>query len=204
VVNGDVNFAEGGRVVGDLVVLGGEVRGGGPASVSGTLTVYAEALAYAERDGIIVLRTRPAGDGDPGAAFLWGRSRFMIRTSGTYNRVEGLPVLFGPLLEGGEADPWRVEVMALWRSESGLTLDGDEMGYLFRGEKRLGARPTLVLGGSYHSRITPLAHPGLTELESSLSTFFLHKDFRDYVDREGWSATLGLDLERTPLSLRLV
>ncbi|HSR40562.1 MAG TPA: hypothetical protein VLL48_00280, partial [Longimicrobiales bacterium] len=59
-------------------------------------------------------------------------------------------------------------------------------------------------GGSYHSLVSPLPSPGMSELESSLSTFFLHKDFRDYWEHEGWSASLGLDLDPIPLQLRLV
>lgn len=202
VVNGDVEFGEGGRVEGDVVVVGGDVLRSFPGAVTGTLTVYDQPLAYAEREGRISYRERRRREGE-GASFLWGRSRFMLRTGGTYNRVEGLPVLFGPVVEGGSANPWRVEVMGLWRSESGLALDEDEMGYLIRGEQRIGAEPTVVLGGSYHSLITPLASAGLSDLESSLSTFFLHKDFRDYWEREGWSASLGLELDPTPLSLRL-
>lgn len=203
VVNGDVDFGDDGRVEGDVVVVGGEARQRTSASVGGTLTIYEEGLAYAEREGRITLRRRPGIGQERGAGIFWGRARFMVRTWGTYNRVEGLPVLFGPVLEGGSADPWRAEVMALWRSESGLTLDEDEMGYLIRGEKRVGARPTWVLGGSYHSLVTPLGPVGLSDLESSLATFFFHKDFRDYVDARGWSLSLGLDLDPWPLSLRL-
>jgi hypothetical protein len=200
IVNGDVEFGEGGRVEGDVTVVGGRVVGGFPSSVGGTMTVYQQSLAFAERDGRISFR---GGDDDDerGAALLWGRSRFMIRSSGTYNRVEGLPVLFGPIVEGGSANPWRVDVMGLWRSESGLTLDDEEMGYLFRAQKRIGADPTLILGASYHSLIWPVASEGLSDLESSLSTFLFHRDYRDYVERTGWSASVGLQMD--PITVRL-
>lgn len=200
VVNADVEFGESGRVEGDLIVVGGRVFRSFPGSVTGAVTVYEQPLAFAEHEGAISFRGAP-GREERGATFLWGRSRFMVRTAGTYNRVEGLPVLFGPIVEGGSADPWRVDVMGLWRSESGLTLDADQMGYLFRAEKRIGASPTVILGGTYHSLIAPLATAGLTELESSLSTFFFHKDFRDYMERKGWSGTVGLGMP--PLTLRL-
>jgi len=200
VVNGDVEFGEAGRVEGDVTIVGGRVVERFPSSVAGTLRVYEQSLAFAERDGRISFRGGE-DDEERGAAFLWGRSRFMIRSSGTFNRVEGLPVLFGPIVEGGSANPWRVDVMGLWRSESGLTLDADEMGYLFRAQKRIGAEPTLLLGGSYHSLISPLASEGVTDLESSLSTFLFHKDYRDYVERTGWSASVGLQM--SPITVRL-
>ena len=200
VVNGDLEFGESGRVEGDVTVVGGRIVQSFPSSLAGTLTIYEQSLAFADRDGQISYRGRDEAE-ERGAAFLWGRSRFMVRSSGTYNRVEGLPVLFGPVVEGGSADPWRVDVMGLWRSESGLTLDADEMGYLFRAQKRIGAQPTLTLGGSYHSQISALAAAGLTDLESSLATFLFHKDYRDYLERTGWSASVGLSME--PVTFRL-
>ena len=200
VVNGDVTFGDGGRVDGDVTIVGGQIVERFPSSVGGTVAVYEQSLAFAERDGQISFRGGEA-DEERGAAFLWGRSRFMIRSSGTYNRVEGLPVLFGPIVEGGSANPWRVDVMGLWRSESGLTLNDDEMGYLFRAQKRIGADPTVILGGSYHSLISPVASEGISDLESSLSTFLFHKDYRDYLERTGWSAWIGIEMD--PITVRL-
>ncbi len=111
VVNGDVRFTESGRVDGDVLVVGGDVLDALTGSVTGTTVVYSERLRYSERQGRISYREpRPLGDG---GGFFLGRSRFTLRSAGSYNRVEGLPVLFGPVIDSRGPNTTRIEAMGL-------------------------------------------------------------------------------------------
>lgn len=199
VVNGDLQFLPGARVTGDVLVVGGAVFTPDDASIGGTLVEYEEGLRYTERGGRVQIRPELAREG--GFLRLGRGVRVTVRTAGAYNRVEGLPVLFGPQVTTSGPHPLRVEALGLWRTESGLALDSDELGYLLRAEQRFGSVPRAALGATLHSRIDPISGWGITGLESSLSTFFLHKDYRDHFEREGWSAFLRLDSPRFPLAL---
>lgn len=187
VVNGDVVFAESGRVTGDLVVIGGDAEGADAGSVGGTLVVYHESLPYRRRGDRIEIsepreRRRPLR-----TDFGPGNAHFTIRAGTSYNRVEGLPVVFGPIVQTQGEHPFRVEVLGVWRTESGLSIDEGELGYRLRAEQRFGWAPRLAVGATLHSEVRPMEAGGLSDLETSLSTFFLHKDYRDHVEREGWS-----------------
>ncbi len=187
VVNGDLQVVEGGLITGDVMVIAGEVVAE-PGAVGGQLTVYDEPLSYGRRGERITYRERPwAGWGGRERR---GNAYISVRTGGNYNRVEGLPVLFGPVLRSDGEDFFRADVLGVWRSESGLRLDADEMGYFIRAEQHLGPGGRVSVGGTAHSLITPIEDGGLSDTEASLATFFLRRDYRDYYEREGFSAFL--------------
>jgi len=187
VVNGDLQVAAGGLITGDVMVIGGEVLAE-PDGVGGQLTVYDEPLSYGSRGERISYRERPwAGWGGRDHR---GRAYVSVRSDGNYNRVEGLPVLFGPVFRSMGDDFFRADVMGIWRSESGFRLDTDEMGYFIRAEQHLGPDGRVSVGGTVHSLVTPIEDGGLSDTEASLATFLLHRDYRDYVEREGFSAFL--------------
>lgn len=187
VVNGDLQVAPGGRITGDVMVIAGKAVAE-PGAIGGQLTVYDEPLSYGRRGERISYRERPwAGWGGRGHR---GTSYVSVRSGGNYNRVEGLPVLFGPVIRSRGQDFFRADILGLWRSQSGLHLDTDEMGYLVRAEQHFGPGGRLSVGGTAHSLVTPIEDGGLTETEASLATFLLHRDYRDYYEREGFSAFL--------------
>lgn len=200
ILNGNLVLSGGGTITGDLTVVGGRVVDGEEGTVGGATSAYRQGMAVTERDGRIVRRAfgarRPAG-------FRIGRSRLTVRSGGSYNRIEGLPVLFGPTLDTGGDHPFRAEALGLWRTESGFELDDDELGYRLSGEKQFGDRVHVGLGGSLYREVTPISEWGLTSLESSLSTFLFHKDYRDYYSREGWSLSARVEPTPLPLSLTL-
>jgi len=188
VVNGDLQVLPGGRIQGDATVIGGEVTAGADA-VGGQLTVYSERLSLRTRRGRIYR-------GEGGSWGTWreryhsGNAYISVRSGGNYNRVEGLPVMFGPVFRS-EGDAFlRADFLAIWRSDSGLRLDTDEMGYFLRGEQHLGAWGRFSLGATAHSIIVPMEEGGLTDTEASLATLVLGRDYRDYYEREGFSAFL--------------
>lgn len=181
-VGGDVVLEAGGAVTGSITVVGGEVRMADDATVGGTITAYgtpttpwrrADRDRWRDRD-----RTRRDG----------GHSRLTVRAGTSYNRVEGLPVLFGPVVETAGPNPLRVEALAIWRTESGASLATDRMGYRVLAEQFMGGGRTVSAGGTVYSIVDPMDRWQISDLEASLAAVLFHHDYRDHFDRTGWSA----------------
>src|SRR5690606_31195033 len=64
-----------------------------------------------------------------------------------------------------------------------------------------GGRGELRVGATAHSLGNPIEDWQVTDLESGLSTFFFHRDFRDHFERTGVSGFVTWSSERTPFSL---
>ena len=178
-VNGDVVLEPGASVTGDITVIGGEVLKDDAAEVGGTITAYAMSSWGRDDDVDRDSRWRPPEDR--------GHARLTLRFGASYNRVEGLPVMFGPSLETPGANPLRLEALAIWRSQSGASLDSDRMGYRLRVEQFLGGYRQFSVGGSAYSEIGPLDRWQISDLEASLAAVLFHRDYRDHWEREGWS-----------------
>lgn len=200
VINADLRLDAGARITGDVTVVGGRVVGVEAGMVSGSVTVFETQLSYTFRgDGIaFVERGRRDGVSSP---LGFGRSRITVRAGRNYNRVEGLPVIFGPILETDARNPLRLEALGIWRTESGLNLQADDLGYQVKLEQAIGGRDEVAVGMTARSEILPLESWGLSDLEASLATFLLHRDFRDYVQEDGWSAYLQWRPRRFPFTL---
>lgn len=204
-VDGDVVVEPEGVITGSITVIGGEVRMGEDARVGGTITAYGSSSRYAargrdrdrDRD-----RDRPERDpdwewGDDEDDDWWdrrrrdrwdrGHSRLTLRAGSSYNRVEGLPVMFGPVIQTAGANPLRLEALGIWRTESG-SLDTDRMGYQVKAEQFLGGDRRWGIGASVFSVVDPLDRWQISDLEASLAAVLFHNDYRDYYDRTGWSA----------------
>lgn len=198
VVNGDLILEDEAAIVGNVTVVGGRVSGN-RAAIEGDLIVYEESLRYVYRGERIegVRRRRPRED----AYRPWGRVRFGVRAGTNYNRIEGLPVMFGPIVESGGRNPFRLDAFGVWRTDEGFDFSEEDLGYRFRAEQSFGRSRVFSLGGTIHSTIEPVERWGLSDLESSLTTLFFHKDFRDYFEQTGWSAFATFRAPRTPLRL---
>ncbi len=198
VVNGDLEVLPGGRISGDLIVIGGTVVAGADA-VGGQVAVYSEGLRVRSRKGRI--------SRDEGPWTEWrerhhrGNAYISVRNEGSYNRVEGLPVMIGPVFRSEGEDFLRADVMAIWRSDSGVRLDSDELGYFIRAEQHLGPGGRYSVGATVHSMVVPIEEGGLTDTEASLATFLLGRDYRDYYEREGFSAFLRFHDEEAGVRL---
>ncbi|MBI4544064.1 MAG: BamA/TamA family outer membrane protein [Gemmatimonadetes bacterium] len=194
VINGNVQLESGAEITGDLLVVGGGARGLENAAVGGTVSIFGEPLRFRLQDGSIVAQDpRPGEPGiSAGRDFTFGRTDFTVIARRGYNRVEGLPVTFGPRLTLGGSNPTRLEALLIYRTVAGLRLDSDELGYTLRGEQFLGGRRAARLGLILHSETLPIEDWGLSDRENSLATFLLHRDYRDHYQRVGWSAYLRL------------
>jgi hypothetical protein len=132
-----------------------------------------------------------------------GRADFIVATGQSYNRVEGLPITFGPLLETSGSNPLRLRAMGILRTESGPELGPERWGFDLRAEQFLGGRRQLRVGVSAFRRIDPIEDWHLNKLENGLATFFLHRDFRDHFDRQGLSAFITATPRHSPLQATL-
>ncbi|NIP78937.1 MAG: hypothetical protein GWM90_06950, partial [Gemmatimonadetes bacterium] len=182
-LDGDVVLEPGGEVTGSVIVVGGEVRLADDARVGGTITAYGEQWSRWGEDE----RDR---DRDDWPLSRWsdrGHSELTVRIGASYNRVEGLPIMFGPVVQTAGSNPLRLEALAIWRSESGA-LDSDRMGYRARAEQFLGGHRRLSVGASVYSVVDPMDRWRISDLEASLAAALFHDDYRDHYDRTGWSA----------------
>jgi hypothetical protein len=197
VLNGDITLREGSRIDGDLTVVGGLVIGLDRGDVGGLITTYATVFRYRRtEDGIEFLgsgREReavPSGHRIALPSWELGESEIFIEAR-AYNRVEGLPIVFGPRITTGGRNPLRLEAFLIWRTEGGFDLERKDIGWELRLRQWLGGRHSFYLEGAYWSVNKPIEDWKLTNLENSLTFFFFRRDYRDYYEREGWYARAG-------------
>lgn len=190
VLNGDLALLPGGRIAGTATVVGGAFSGD-PSAVEAGLTVYREALRFRrEEDRIVAVEPERPGLISAGRPTWFGRTDLMVTVDGSYNRVEGLPITFGPRIELGHSNPTVLDARMIYRTRSGLRMHPDDFGHVLRLEQYLGGHRALLFGVQKHHTIDPIERGWLTDTENSLSTFILHRDYRDHYTRRGWSAYL--------------
>lgn len=205
VINGDVELLPGATIDGDLTVVGGEITGLEAARVGGQAVAYSERLHYAHSGDRIVRREghvrigRGRDDDDrPGRA---GRGSFRITTGKSYNRVEGLPILFGPSIQTAGSNPFRLSAFAIYRTESGPFLRTERWGHDVTAEQFLGGHRSFRVGAGVYSVVSPIEAWHVSDTENALSTLLFHRDFRDYYQRKGWRAFAALEPRGAPVSL---
>jgi len=215
VINGDLLFDQGGgaEVTGDVIVVGGTVNDTAKARIGGEVRQYREPLLYRlhkEGDEIVYAPNLRRRLWNPGAHVSWGtadsRSSLTIATGGTFNRVEGLPVVFGPLVDWKLEQNFRLRVDALgvFRSAGDLSDKRSDLGYMFRSELRAGDVRPVGLGLRAFDVVSPVEDLGLHNAEIGWSAFVFGRDYRDYYLNKGWAARVFAQPERqVSLSLEL-
>jgi hypothetical protein len=206
VVNGDVEFQEGAVVGGDVLVVGGSIEGADRARVGGEIRAYRDPLRYRrEGDAIVYAPRRGPGDGE----WAWtrrvswsgrgSRTGFLVAAGGTYNRFEGLPIIFGPgadLRLAGDAR-LQVETRAIFRTGGDLSFNTGDFGHSIKSELVLGGRESnLGLGGRLYDVVASVEPWPLRDFEVGWSAFLLHRDYRDYYRRHGGSLYATLRITR--------
>jgi len=200
VINGDVLLEPGAEITGNLIVVGGTVDGSAEARIGGELRQYREPLLYrlrGEGDEIAYApNLRRRASWNPGARVSWGtgdtRSTLTIATGGTFNRVEGLPIVFGPLFDWRLHDNLRARLDALgvFRSAGDLSDKRSDLGYMVRTELRSGDIRQVGVGFRAYDVVTPVEDWGLRNAEVGWSAFVFARDYRDYFLNKGWAARL--------------
>ena len=191
-INADVELRPGARVGGDVLVVGGRLEGREHATVGGTVAAYRQTVLVREDGEQLALADEPLVD-------RWwerwrtrhARSRSAIRLSGggTYNRVEGLPVHFGPVLR--QRTPWgrvNAEVLGIYRSARDFRWDSENIGHDVRLEVTTDGTRGVGIGVHGFDVVAPVEDWKLTNGENGFASFFLHRDFRDHYGRHGGMA----------------
>ena len=213
VINGDLLFDTGAEVTGDVIVVGGTVDDTAKARIAGEVRQYREPLLYRlrrEGDELVYAPNLRRRLFNPGAHVSWGnadsRSSLTIATGGTFNRIEGLPIVFGPLFD------WklqrnlrmRVDALGVFRSAGDLSDKRSDLGYMFRGELRSGDIRPVGVGMRAFDVVSPVEDWGLHSAEIGWSAFLFGRDYRDYFLNKGWAARAFVQPERQiALSLEL-
>lgn len=207
VINGDVTLAPGARIDGALVVTGGEVRGADSASVGGALKLYRPVMMYRlEGDRVVAVRDDSRSIANWFRRWKRRHERSMSRIKlkgGTYNRVEGLPVLVGPSIRSNNAlGPLHLEALGIYRSADGFAWKGENLGYTTNAEMQFGYGHGIAVGFEAFDVVQAAEPWQLRDSEIGLASFFLRRDYRDYYNRRGWRGYLSLR-QGSSLSLTL-
>ena len=207
VLNGNAVLDSTAKSTGDLLVIGGRVTGPRDA-VAGAMRVYDEPLPY-----------RVVGDTLVHAPDLWRRLRLSARytfarsetrsslvlaTGGTYNRVEGLPIVAGPSVDVALGGGVRLRAGAVGVLRTARSISGEccDLGYNARVELRLGDRRALALMLRAFDLVAPVEDWGLHANEVGWEAFLVRRDYRDYYRNSGVAARLSWQAE-APLSFGL-
>jgi hypothetical protein len=232
VLNGALTLQAGARVGGRVVVVGGGVQQAPGSRVSGEIATFADPAAYCQMgvridvsaDGCRTPRTAAASSARVGtvdedgaaadsvvleeAGVDAGAGRrdtvgWVIAAGRSYNRVEGLTLGLGGRYRRGGTNPTRLRAVIITRSEEGPQLGPERWGYDLRGEQFVGGTQRVRLGARAFSVIDPIEDWHLTDVENSLAALFLHSDFRDHYERQGWSAFAGWGRDGGPVRATL-
>ncbi len=192
VANGTLYLMPGASIQGDILVVGGRLIRSEQVEHFGRERVYWDAAPVIRTtEGWLALRERRRSLTELATAstsFQVGRVRttLSLGTGGTYNRVEGLPLLFGPSFElrPSPRTYTRIDLRGILRT-AGSGENRSDFGYVARLDFRVQGWPEYGVTGKLYSQIDPIEDQPLSSSESGWSAFLLQRDYRDFFEREG-------------------
>ncbi|HYK11888.1 MAG TPA: BamA/TamA family outer membrane protein [Gemmatimonadales bacterium] len=203
VINGDLVLKPGAVVTGTVLVVGGELSGSDSSRVEGKARVFYEALGFRMKgDSLQYSPNLRRRYGQLAAEYVFNtpetRSALTIATGGTYDRVEGLPLVFGPVFDW-QVDPrdhLHVDAMGVFRTAGDLSGAGSDLGYRLRGEMRTGRYRPVAFAFSAFNVVSPVEDWSLSGSEVGWSAFLFRRDYRDYYADQGLSLKVSVQPER--------
>jgi hypothetical protein len=196
VANGTLHLLPGAEVDGDILVVGGRLIRSPGARHAGQERVFWDAApVLRDTDGSLLVRERRRPLRELATArtsFQTGKVRttLLLATDGTYNRVEGLPIVFGPLFElrPTPRSALRLDLRGILRT-AGEGNGISDFGYHARAEYRTA---TFGVAGRLYSEVEPIEDHPLSPSESGWSAFLLQRDYRDYFEQRGGGGLVWL------------
>ena len=193
VANGTLYLLPGAAVEGEILVVGGRLLRSEQVNHVGAERVYWDAAPVVRNsDGLLAVRERRRPLGDIATArttFQAGKIRttLSLTTGGSYNRIEGLPVMFGPLFEFRPSSRTyaRIDLRGILRTAGEDTDLRSDFGYVVRADLRFEGSTEFGVGGRLYSEVEAIEDQPLSASESGWSAFLLQRDYRDYYEREG-------------------
>lgn len=199
-LNSDVILRPSARIDGDLIVVGGEVAGRDVAQIGGEIRIYRDRLFYHQAGDEIVAEQDTLGTEEEPWWRRWEHrrsqrswSKLQIASAGAYNRVEGLPINLGPQINIQR--PWgstRLDAYAIVRTGSSFSGSNGDVGNNVRGELQLGRLEGIALGGRLFNVVEAVEPWQMSDLEVGLASFLARRDYRDYFQRHGASASASI------------
>lgn len=196
-LNGSVSLAETGHVNGSLTVIGGAFESSERPSVGGEIRVWAARLRYRESGDSLIADV----DREPFAPWsgwrrnehIGPRSELFLTSAHTYNRVEGLPLYFGPRYRNGVGDTrFNVELLGVFRTADRLQWERQNLGHRALLEVQQGATSGVRVGGRLFDEVDAVEQWQLNDTEVGLSSFLFTRDYRDYWLRHGAAGYVSL------------
>jgi len=192
VINGDVRLDSTAFVRGSVVVAGGVVVGRTRGRVEGDIQAWRSALAYREADGRMIadeettLFSRYTLWRDRDKA---GFRDVLVSSAHTYNRVEGLAILAGPRLRLSRgASRATFEALGIFRTGDRIAWERENLGHRLLAEFREGTDAKYVAFGARHDdEIEAVEKWTLSDAETGLTSLLFARDYRDYWNRIGGS-----------------
>jgi hypothetical protein len=193
VINGDLLIDSGGVVTGDVLVAGGGMTIAPGGVHDGESRIYWDAApVFRETDGTLAPRERRRPIGELATAqrtFGIGKVRttLTLTTGQTYNRIEGLPLVFGPAFDYRPSRTvfMRLDARGILRTAGNESPFRSDFGYSVRGDIRFHAPRGFGIGGRLYSEIRGIEEHTLPKDEIGWAAFLLQRDNRDYFDAKG-------------------
>lgn len=193
VINGDLQILAGGLVRGEVLVAGGRMIVMEGGRHDGQARIYWDAAAVSRQsDGQLALRDRRRPISElPTAERTFGdgriRTTLRLTTTQTYNRIEGLGIVFGPAFE------WRpsrelaatLDLRGILRTAPDDSPFRRDLGWLIRTDLRFLGADRFGLGARTYSVIAGIEEHTLPRDEVGWNAFLLQRDNRDYFSSEG-------------------
>lgn len=208
VINGDVRLDSSAVVRGAVRVVGGVVVGRTRGQVDGEMQAWRSKLSYREADGVLT------ADEDASIFSQYAQWRLgalpdlrdvLVTSAHTYNRVEGLAILAGPRLRFTRgASRTSLEAFGIFRTGDRLALERENFGHRLRAEFREGSEARYLAFGAEHiDEVSAVESWTVSGAETGLTSLLFGRDYRDYWNREGGSlfARMG-GANRSVLTLR--
>jgi hypothetical protein len=193
VINGDLVILPGGAVRGDVLVAGGRFTVEPGGIHDGEQRVFWDAAAVQRQsDGLLTLRERRRPIGELASAvktYQTGDVRTTLRltTTQTYNRIEGLGLVFGPAFEWRASDALiaSLDLRGILRTAPDPSPFRRDLGWLIRTDWRFHGSRGFGFGARTYSVIAGIEEHTLPRDEIGWNAFLFQRDNRDYLSSEG-------------------